>query len=90
MLGQIMRTGEQPENYGVQIRLRSQVPNEVFLKGAEIIAWVDELQNHSVTVESGEVFNIIGTGRGDGLRFMGIEDETRLFHASINYKISIE
>lgn len=89
MLGRILRTGEQPERYGIQVRFRSFDADKCWAKAKTIQKHLDTVVNQTVTVEE-QTYTINSVHRTTSLLPMGYESETRLYHVSSNYTITIE
>lgn len=88
MLGRILRTGEQAERPGIQIRFRSFDADKCWVKAKAVQKHLDAVLNQSVTVD-GTDYTLYSVHRTSSLLPMGYEKETRLYHVSSNYTITI-
>ncbi len=74
--GRIMRTGEQIEKYGLQIRFRSSVYNMAFSKAESIRDYVDAVMPVVVVaIAPDEQWSIQNISRTSGILALGIEVE---------------
>jgi hypothetical protein len=71
--GRIMRTGEQIEKYGVQIRMRSSNYAGVFSKAVSIRDYLDFLMPGAIVAVPGESWRIQNISRSSGILTTGIE-----------------
>jgi len=89
--GRMMRTGEQIEHPGIQIRVRGPTYEETWLKAQAIALTLDAVQNSVVTTDEEEyiVHNVSRTG---AIIPLGIEENTRgrRHHFTINMILTLE
>ena len=88
LLGRILRTGENPERYGVQIRFRSYDSDKCWRKAKSVQDALDTVLYETITIDAVS-YVIQDVNRTSSLMPMGYEEETRLYHVSSNYTITI-
>lgn len=83
--GRIMRTGEQIEHQGIQVRVRGLVYANVYNKTREIVLGVDAAHRAAVAYSAGEDYTVVNISRTGAPIPLGLsEDDKRRYNFTIN------